>query len=148
MKKIIRFYAICCLGNCIYHYIVDYIFVLYGDTDLYYGFVVGIWFIFMLYAPLCTLSAYIFSVSKISKSVIRYPLLYSLSPFIISDLITYLIPLNLVFRDYLLTFLIIIENLLIIIMYCYKRFTKSHYVKHIQEKDHNFSHKKRREQGN
>ena len=60
MKKIIRFYAICCLGNCIYHYIVDYIFVLYGDTDLYYGFIVGIWFIFMLYAPLCTLSAYIF----------------------------------------------------------------------------------------
>lgn len=126
MKRIICFYAICCLGNCIYHYIVDYILVLYGDTDLYYGFIVGIWFIVMLYAPLCALLAYIFSVSKISKSIIRYPLLYSLSPFIISDLITYLIPLNVVFRDYLLIFLIVIENLLIIIMYCYKRFTKSH----------------------
>lgn len=36
MKRIIRFYAICCLGNFIYHYIVDYILVLYGDTDLNY----------------------------------------------------------------------------------------------------------------
>lgn len=138
MKRVIRFYVICCLGSFIYHYIVDYILVLYGDTDLNYGIIVGFWFICMLYAPLCTLLAYIFSFSKISKNVIRYPLLYSLSPFILSDLITHLIHLNVVYRDYLLIFLIVIENLLIIILYCYKRFTKSHYIKHIHKKDNNY----------
>lgn len=125
MKRIIRFYAICWLGNLIYHYIVDYILVLYGDTDLQYGLIVGFWFISMLYAPLCTLLACIFRFSNISKDVINYPLLYSLPPFILSDLITYLIQLNLVYRDYLMIFLLVLENLLIIILYCYKRFTKS-----------------------
>ena len=124
MKRIIRFYAICCLGNFIYHYIVDYILVLYGDTDLNYGLGLLFWFVCVLYAPLCTLIACIYSCSKINKNVIRYPLLYSLPPFIISDLITYLIQWNYVYRDHLTIFVIVLENLLIIILYFYKRFTK------------------------
>jgi len=122
MRKIFSFYVLCCLGNLIFHLVLGF----YSSSiqDLKFGFPIVMMFVCLFYSPLCTLLAYVYKVSKINVKIVKHPLLYSLSPFIISYSITHISDSGVVFRDYLLLALFIAENILIIIWFSYQSLRK------------------------
>ena len=118
MKQILFFYVLCCIGNLIFH-----LSLAYFSPDLYdlqFGFPIIMLFVCLLYSPLCTFLAYIYKISKVNIQIIKHPLLFSLSPYIISSIIMSMLDIGVVLRDFLLLILFITENVFIISWFCYK----------------------------
>ena len=130
MKQILSFYFLCCFGNLLFHLVP--VFQSSSIQDLKFGFPIAMMFVFIIYSPLCTILAYVYKVSKINVRILRHPLLYSLSPFIIAYTITYIADMGIVFRDCLLLALFIAENITIIIWFGYQ-FLKKHINKELKE---------------
>lgn len=122
MKQILLFYVLCCIGNLIFH--LSSAFFSSDLHDLQYGFPIIMLFVCLLYSPLCTFLAYIYKISKINIQIIKHPLLFSLSPYIISSIIMSMSELGVVLRDFLLLILFITENVFIISLFCYKCYKK------------------------
>ena len=122
MRQVTLFYVLCCFGNLIYHFGTSYYSSDFQDME--FGLPIGMLFVLLLYSPLCTLLAYIYKISRINMQIIKHPILYSLSPFIITSIITSIFNINIVFRDYMLIVFILTENLLIIIVYCFQKYKK------------------------
>ena len=122
MKQIFLFYVLCCIGNLIFHLSSAYFF---SDLhDLQFGVPMIMLFVCILYSPLCTILAYIYKISKVNIQIIEHPLLFSLSPYIMSSIITSLLDIGVVLRDFLLLILFISENVFIISWFCYKYYKK------------------------
>ena len=81
-------------------------------------------FVCLLYSPLCTFLAYIYKISKVNKQIIKHPLLFSLSPFIITSIIMSMLDIGVVLRDFLLLILFITENVFIISWFLYRYYMK------------------------
>ena len=122
MRHVLLFYALCCLGNLLFHFVTGY--VSSGLQDMKFGFSIAIMFVCLFYSPLCTLLAYVYKITKINVHVIKHPLSYSLFPFIVAAIITLAANWNVVFRDYLLSALFVAENLFIIGWFCYHYYKK------------------------
>lgn len=122
MKQILLFYVLCCIGNLIFH--LSSAFFSSDLHDLQYGFPIIMLFVCLLYSPLCTFLAYIYKISKVNIQIIKHPLLFSLSPYIISSIIMSMSELGVVLRDFLLLILFITENVFIISLFCYKCYKK------------------------
>ena len=122
MKQILFFYVLCCIGNLIFH-----LSLAYFSPDLYdlqFGFPIIMLFVCLLYSPLCTFLAYIYKISKVNIQIIKHPLLFSLSPYIISSIITSMLDIGVVLRDFLILILYITENVFIISWFCYRYYKK------------------------
>ncbi len=122
MKQIFLFYILCCIGNLIFHLSSAYFSS--DFHDLQFGFPITLLFVCLLYSPLCTFLAYIYKISKVNIQIIKHPLLFSLTPYIISSIITSMSDIDLVSRDFLLLTLFITENVFIISWFCYKYYKK------------------------
>lgn len=122
MKQILLFYVLCCIGNLIFH--LSSAFFSSNLHDLQYGFPIIMLFVCLLYSPLCTFLAYIYKISKVNIQIIKHPLLFSLSPYIISSIIMSMSDIGVVLRDFLLLILFITENVFIISLFCYKCYKK------------------------
>lgn len=118
MKKALYFYFLCCFWNILFHLVMGYIYS--GIHDLMSGLQIAIIFVILLYAPLCTVLAYLYYKFKINSIVIKFPLLFSLPPFIISAFLQ----LNTKYSDYLLVGLFIAENILVMGFYVVKHLVK------------------------
>ena len=118
MKQILLFYVLCCIGNLIFH--LSSAFFSSDLHDLQSGFPIIMLFVCLLYSPLCTFLAYIYKISKVNIQIIKHPLLFSLSPYIISSIIMSMSDIGVVLRDFLLLILFITENVFIISWFCYK----------------------------
>ncbi len=122
MKQILLFYVLCCIGNLIFHLASAYFS---SDLhDLKFGFPIMLLFVCLLYSPLCTFLAYIYKISKVNKQIIKHPLLFSLSPFIITSIIMSMLDIGVVLRDFLLLILFITENVFIISWFLYRYYMK------------------------
>ena len=88
-------------------------------------------FVCLLYSPLCTFLAYIYKISKVNIQI-KHPLLFSLSPYIISSIITSMLDVGVVLRDFLLLILFITENVFIISWFCYRYYKKQKIQSHGQ----------------
>ena len=122
MKQILFFYVLCCIGNLIFH-----LSLAYFSPDLYdlqFGFPIIMLFVCLLYSPLCTFLAYIYKISKVNIQIIKHPLLFSLPPYIISSIITSMLDIGVVLRDFLILILYITENVFIISWFCYRYYNK------------------------
>lgn len=122
MKQILFFYVLCCIGNLIFH-----LSLAYFSPDLYdlqFGFPIIMLFVCLLYSPLCTFLAYIYKISKVNIQIIKHPLLFSLPPYIISSIITSMLDIGVVLRDFLILILYITENVFIISWFCYRYYKK------------------------
>ena len=119
MRKVLFFYALCCFGNLLFHFVSAYISS--DMKELMFGFPIALIFVCLLYSPLCTFLAYIYKRLKINTQIIKHPLLYSLSPFIIASFVTNLSDIDTASRDYLLCILFVAENILIIVLFRYQR---------------------------
>lgn len=121
MKRILLFYVLCCLGNVLFH-----LFSACFSSDLHdikFGFPIIIVFVCLFYSPLCTFLAYIYKILKVNIQIIKHPVLYSLFPYVISYIITYILDIGVVSQDYLLLILFVLENVFIIGWSCYKCYT-------------------------
>lgn len=119
MRQLLQFYVSCCIGNILFHLVSAYFSS--DIQDLRFGFPIAMIFVFFLYSPLCTFLAYMYKFLKINSQILKYPLLYSLSPFILAYLIVRISGISAVSRDYLLLILFVSENILIIGWFCYQR---------------------------
>lgn len=119
MRKVLFFYALCCFGNLLFHFVSAYITS--DIKELMFGFPIALIFVCLLYSPLCTFLAYVYKRLKINAQIIKHPLLYSLSPFIITSFITNLSDIDTASRDCLLCILFVAENISIIVLFGYQR---------------------------
>ena len=119
MREVLLFYTLCCSGNLLFHFVSA--FISSDLKELMFGFPIALIFVCLLYSPLCTFLAYIYKRLKINTQIIKHPLLYSLSPFVITSFITKLSDVDTTFRDYLLCILFVAENILIIVLFGYQR---------------------------
>jgi hypothetical protein len=118
MRNVLFFYTICCIGNLLFHFVSAY---LSSDMkELMFGFPIALIFVCLLYSPLCTFLAYIYKRLKINRQIIKHPLLYSLSPFVITSLITNLSGIDTVSRDCFMCILFVAENISIIVLFGYQ----------------------------
>ena len=115
MKKIFYFYSLCCFGNILFHLVTGYIHS--GPHDLTYGLQIAILFVVLLYAPICTALAYMYYKFRVNSIIIKFPLLFSLPPFIIVEFLQ----LSTKYSDNWLMGIFIAENILIIGFYVFKR---------------------------
>lgn len=122
MKQLLLFYVLCCIGNLIFH--LSSAFFSSDFHDLQSGFPITMLFVCFFYSPLCTFLAYIYKISKVNIQIIKHPLLFSLSPYIISFIIMSMSDIGVVLRDFLLLILFITENVFIISWFCYKYYKK------------------------
>ena len=121
MRQVIKFYFLCCFGNLLFHFVSAY---MSSDLqDIKFGFSIAILFVCMFYSPLCTFLAYVYKISKINVHIIKYPLSYSLSPFLITYFITLITDINVCYRDYLILGIFAMENIFIFCLFCF------HYIK-------------------
>ena len=124
MREVLLFYTLCCSGNLLFHFVSA--FISSDLKELMFGFPIALIFVCLLYSPLCTFLAYIYKRLKINAQIIKHPLLYSLSPFVITSFITKLSDVDTTFRDYLLCILFVSENILIIVLFGYQRIFGNH----------------------
>ena len=117
MKQVIKFYFLCCFSNLLFHFVSA--FISSGLQDIKFGFSIVTLFVCMFYSPLCTFLACVYKISKINVHIIKYPLSYSLFPFIVTGIISYIFNMGVVFRDKLMIALFVAENVLIISWSCY-----------------------------
>ena len=122
MRKIFIFYVISCIANIIFHFISAY--TSSDLQDFNFGFPIALMFVIIIYSPLCTILVSIYDVFSINKHVIRFPILYSLFPFITSYIINEITDMDITSRDRLLIYLFCGENLFIIVWYVFQRYCK------------------------
>ena len=121
MRQVIKFYFLCCFGNLLFHFVSAY---MSSDLqDIKFGFSIAMKFVILFYSPLCTFFAYIYIKTKINAKVMRHPLLYSLSPFLITYFITLITDINVCYRDYLIPCIFAMENIFIFCLFFF------HYIK-------------------
>ena len=118
MKKGVYFYVLCCLWNVLFHFVTGC--VNSGLHDIMHGFLIAVLFVILLYAPLCTVLVCLYYKFNVNRNIIRFPLLFSVSPF----LIVYCLKVDAICSDVFLIGCFILENIRIIGTYGYKHLKK------------------------
>lgn len=122
MRKVFWFYIQCCLGILLYNY--TWINISYGNfetKDAIMGFQVSLLVTLLLYAPVCTIIAYVYEKLKITKAILRFPILYSLFPYVTSDILQ---KGNISF-DNIFYYVFLIENLIIVLYFVVQNINKN-----------------------
>ncbi len=123
--QILLFYILCCFGNMLFQ--LSQADFPSEDPDSQFQFEYAlqmiIFYVFFLYSPLCTFLVSVYTFTKINTRVVKHPFSYSLSPFIITKLITYISDIGAV-RDNLIITIFVAENIIIVGWFCWQYFKK------------------------
>ena len=130
MKKVIMFYLSCCISFILLGLATNFHKI--GDQGFRYGLCVFLFFVIIIYVPLCTIIAWILYFSKINQAILSSILcgiIYCLFPslvLVLADALAYLNRsiLNYIESDYIFYEIFAIQNIIIVGYGIIKRFKK------------------------
>ena len=112
--KILKFYLYSCLWTALYDFIALLIAKIMESEDFLYAFPITLITICFIYSPIWTVLAVLYQKLRINDKVIEYPLIVSIVPCVLYDII------NQTYEDkYLMEYILIAENIIIIIWSLY-----------------------------